>query len=109
MPNSFTARAFVHSPNSSKSTFARYAVAVLAVALGWAARAALTPLWGPTGIPFIFFYPAIVVTAWYGRRGPALLAIALSTLTADWFFIEPRNSLWLHHPSEAVALVALTH
>jgi PAS domain-containing protein len=76
------------------------------MALGWAARAALTPLWGPTGSAFIFFYPAIVVTAWYGRRGPALLAIALSTLTADWFFIEPRNSFWLHHPSEAVALVA---
>lgn len=106
MLNSFTARVFVHSPNSSKATFARYAVAVLAVALGWAARTALTPLWGPTAVPFIFFYPAIVGTAWYGRRGPALLAIALSTLTADWFFIEPRHSLWLHHPSEAVALFA---
>ncbi len=61
---------------------------------------------GPTAVPFIFFYPAIVVTAWYGRRSPALLAIALSALTADWFFIEPRHSFRLDQPSEAVALVA---
>lgn len=61
---------------------------------------------GPTAVPFIFFYPAIVVTAWYGRRSPALLAIASSALTADWFFIEPRHSFRLDQPSEAVALVA---
>jgi PAS domain S-box-containing protein len=78
----------------------------VAVVLAWAARAALTPLWGPTAVPFIFFYPATVLTAWYGRRRPALLAIALSALTADWFFIEPRHSFRLDQPSEAVALVA---
>jgi PAS domain S-box-containing protein len=87
-----------------RSWFVRYALAVLLVSLAWAARAALTPLWGPTAVPFIFFYPAIVIAGWYGRRGPALLAIALSTLTANWFFIEPRHSFALHHPSEAVAL-----
>jgi PAS domain S-box-containing protein len=91
---------------SGKPIFERYAVAVVAVVLGWAARAALTPLWGPTEVPFIFFYPAIVLTAWYGRRNPALLAIVLSSLTADWFFIEPRHTLLFHNRGEAVALGA---
>jgi PAS domain S-box-containing protein len=89
-----------------ESTFARYAVAVVAVFLAWSARTALTPLWGPTTPPFIFFYPAIVIAAWYGRRGPALLAVALSTLVADWFFIEPLHSFALAHLSEVVALTA---
>ena len=107
MPDPSATSTFVDSPNPiGKSTFARYAVAVATVVLAWAARAALTPLWGPTGVPFIFFYPAIVVTAWYGRRGPALLAIVLSTLTANWFFVEPRHSFWLSRPSEVVALAA---
>ena len=107
MPDPSATSTFVRSPNSiGKSTFARYGVAVVAVVLAWAARAALTQLWGPTAVPFIFFYPAIVVTAWYGRRSPALLAIALSALIADWFFIEPRYSFRLDQPSEAVALVA---
>ena len=107
MPNSSATSTFVHSANPiGKSTSARYAVAVVAVILAWAARTALTPVLGPTAVAFSFFYPAIVLTAWYGRRGPALLAIALSTLTADWFFIEPRNSLRLNGFSDVVALTA---
>src|SRR2546423_3274463 len=74
-----------HFPNSvGRSAFVRYGIAVGAVVLAWAARAALTPLWGPTELPFIVFYPAVVLAAWYGRRGPALLAIVLTTLAADW-------------------------
>ena len=96
-----------HSTKSfSKSRLATYSVAVALVFLAWASRTALTALWGPTAVPFIFFYPAIVITAWYGRRGPALLAIALSALAANWFFIEPRHSFSFSHTSEAVALIA---
>jgi PAS domain S-box-containing protein len=100
-------------PNSSaflnrigQSSFARYIVAIGGVVFAWGAREALTPLWGPTALPFIFFYPAIALTAWYGRRGPATLTIILSTLAADWFFIEPRHTLYLHHWSEFIALIA---
>jgi len=89
-----------------RSSLARYALALLAVILAWAAREAFVPLWGPTALPFIFFYPAIVLTAWYGRKGPALFAIALSTLAADWFFIEPRYTFWPRHSDEIVAIFA---
>jgi hypothetical protein len=68
-----------------RSAFARYAVASGVAVFAWAAREALTPLWGRTELPFIFFFPAIVFAAWYGRRGPALLAIVLSTLLAGGF------------------------
>src|SRR3954470_15576926 len=95
-----------YSQSVGRSPFVRYAFAVLVVVAGWAARDALTPLWGPTAVPFIFFYPAVVLAVWHGRRGPAILALVLSTLTADWFFIEPFHSLRLHHPSETVAIIA---
>jgi K+-sensing histidine kinase KdpD len=82
----------------------RYGVAVAAVVLAWAAREAFTPLWGPTYLPFVFFYPAVVLAAWFGRARPALLAIGLSALTANWSFIEPRYS-FLPVDSGAVAAV----
>jgi K+-sensing histidine kinase KdpD len=68
-----------------RSAFARYAVAIGVAVFAWAMREGLTPLWGRTELPFIFFFPAIVFAAWYGRRGPALLAIVLSTLLAGGF------------------------
>jgi len=32
------------------------------------------------------FYIAIIVSAWFGRMGPGLLAVALSTLVVDYYF-----------------------
>jgi K+-sensing histidine kinase KdpD len=91
---------------AGRSLLVRYGVAAGAVVLAVAGQAAFTPLWGPTFLPFVFFYPAIVFAAWYGRFGPALLSIVLSALAADWFFMETQYSLALRHPSEVVALVS---
>lgn len=89
-----------------RSRLARYAMAAGAVALAWAVREAFSPLWGPTRLPFIFFFPAVALAAWFGRVGPGVLAIILSALTADWFFIEPRHSLVIGAPSEAAAMLS---
>jgi len=89
-----------------RSTRARYVVAVGGVILAGAARLSLTPLWGPTALPFIFFYPAIVVAAWYGRRGPALSALVLSTITAAWFFMEPGDGFLLQDPTKLIAIIS---
>jgi PAS domain S-box-containing protein len=91
---------------ASRPLLARYGVAAGAVMLAVAVRAAFSPLWGPTLLPFVFFYPAIVFAAWYGRFRPALLSIVLSALAADWFFMEPLYSLALRHPGEVMALVS---
>ena len=70
----------------------RYGTAVATVILAWAAREAFVPLWGQTALPFIFFFPAIAVTAWYCRLGPAVLAICLSSGTVAAFFTGLRYS-----------------
>jgi K+-sensing histidine kinase KdpD len=38
---------------------------------------------------FVLFFLAVIVTAWIGGRGPALLATVLALLGVDYFFIAP--------------------
>jgi K+-sensing histidine kinase KdpD len=43
--------------------------------------------------PFLAFYTAVALTAWYGGLGPALAATALSVLAADYYFVPPTGVL----------------
>jgi PAS domain S-box-containing protein len=88
----------------TRPAWARYAVAIGTVVLAWIGREALTPGIGPTALPFIFFFPAVVVAAWFGGLGPGILAIGLSALTANWFFIEPFRKLTISSIYDALSL-----
>src|SRR4030095_8344561 len=35
------------------------------------------------------FYAAILISAWFGGRGPGLLAVFFATVAVDYYFIEP--------------------
>ncbi len=81
----------------SESAPARYSLAVAAAA---AATAVMFALYAFPGIergsvPFIFYFVAVIVVALYGGRGPVLLAIALSAVAANFFFLGAPNSLSL--------------
>ena len=39
------------------------------------------------------FYAAIVISAWFGGRGPGLLAVVLATVAVDYYFTPPLYSL----------------
>ena len=41
------------------------------------------------------FYGAIVISAWFGGRGPGLLAVVLSELAIDYYLVPPFYSLGL--------------
>ncbi|MFT4252608.1 MAG: DUF4118 domain-containing protein [Caulobacter sp.] len=69
----------------------RYALAIAAAATAFAVRLALNS-WFPPGFPYLTFFPAIVLTAYFAGRGPAILCAALSGLAAWYFFIPPYNS-----------------
>ena len=56
--------------------------------LGWIAREALTPALGPTALPFVSFFPAIALAAWFGGLGPGVLAVVLAALAAAVFFVD---------------------
>jgi PAS domain S-box-containing protein len=68
----------------------RYGLAILAVAAAVGLRIAIAPLM--EGSVFLVFFPAVVVTAWYGGLGPAVTASLLSVIAADYFFLPPGYS-----------------
>ncbi|MCD6051773.1 MAG: multi-sensor signal transduction histidine kinase [Verrucomicrobia bacterium] len=76
-----------------RSRLLRFGVAGLSVAVAWALRHALTPLIGPTELPFITFFLAIVVAAGFGGLRPALIAIFLAIVLARWSFFVPIHEL----------------
>ncbi len=76
-----------------RSRLLRFGVAGLSVVVAWALRHALTPLIGPTDLPFITFFLAIVVVAGFGGLRPALIAIFLAMVLARWSFFLPMHEL----------------
>jgi signal transduction histidine kinase len=80
----------------------RYAIAIIATAVG----VALTGLFAPylTRVIFILCWPAVVASAWYGGFGPALLASLLSVLAVDYFLLPPVGVLQPLSPTDALPL-----
>src|SRR5713101_3658343 len=64
----------------------RYGLSILSVAIS---TAATTPL-ESFGVRTSLFFPAILLSTWFGGTGPGLLAVLLSTLSINFFLLEPR-------------------
>lgn len=59
----------------------RYGFALIVSVAAIVLREAMNPVIG-TGLPFLFAFPAIMLSAWYGRLGPGLVATLASALGA---------------------------
>lgn len=68
----------------------RYGAAPLAVILALAVRALLTPVLHDDAI-FLYFIPAVLVSAAIGGLGPGLLATALSIIITYFFVSDPAD------------------
>ena len=86
-----------------QSAAARYGLAVFATVAGLVTRLAVEN-WIPPGFPYVTFFPAVVVTAYFAGLRPAILCGVLSGLAAWWFFIPPVHSFQLSAPT-IVALI----
>jgi len=83
-PRNFTIDPAAFQGNS----LSHYAVTVLAFACSLLARLALATLLG-TSVPYLTFFPCIVLSAWYGGLGPGLLATGLSAAAATDLVLVP--------------------
>src|ERR1700733_7738311 len=72
----------------------RYGLAVTSVALGTLAAFALER-YQFRGVEYPLFLLAIAMTVWYAGVGPAVLAVALSSLSFNYFFTDPRFSFYV--------------
>jgi PAS domain S-box-containing protein len=66
----------------------RYGLAALLMAATLALRFALQP-WLGQNVPYLQFFPAILVAAWYGGLGPGLATTVASVIAAMFLFLPP--------------------
>ena len=85
----------------------RYGLALAAVAVATGFRYAFDSIVG-TYAPYLPFVLALTVVSFFGGRGPGLFTSALSLLSVDWFFLEPRQLLAIKNPAESWAFGLFT-
>ncbi len=70
----------------AEPTWRHYGLAIISVALAWGLTFAAPAL---HQLPTSLFFAAVMLTAFYGRLGPGLLATALSALVLQYSFMPP--------------------
>ncbi len=86
---------------------AGYGLAVAAAAVALAARLGVDSVF-PPGTPFLFFFPAVIATAFIAGRGPAIVTAMLSLLAAWYVLIPPYHSFELTDAAAALPLFGFT-
>ncbi len=81
----------------------RYGLAIVATLIAFAATYALRSTW-PAPV-FLFFIAAIALSAWYGGRGPSVVATGLSAGLSKYTFKEPIGSLRVSRLEDLVPFV----
>jgi len=76
-------------PRGKPGTVLVYGITVAAVSAAALGRLLIEPVVG-SNVPFITLFPAVVVAAWIGGFGPALLATVLGFLFSLFYFTPPR-------------------
>jgi two-component system sensor kinase FixL len=79
-----------------------YLTAIGLVTASLVLRAILSDYFGPH-VPYLQFFPAILVASWYGGFGPGLFATVLSALAALQLFLPP-DGLAIESTDDAVPL-----
>jgi PAS domain S-box-containing protein len=80
-----------------------YSLAILTFGLAFLLRVGVDP-WLGKSVPFILFFPAIMVAARYGGFGPGMLVTALSAGTTLVRYLEPSGDLTVTQPSDVLSL-----
>jgi len=91
-------------PNAARTLALRYGCSAVSIALATWGRLLLDPVLG-NHFPYATLFFAVLFTAWYGGFGPALAAVALGALIADYFLLPPRGSFALASPEQYVGMV----
>jgi len=81
-----------------------YVVSLAAVAAAVVIRLVLDPLLNDS-VLFFTVYFAVAFAAWFGGRGPALLALVAGAVTGVFFLLPPRYSFAVDQSEQKVRLV----
>jgi PAS domain S-box-containing protein len=84
---------FAPAARRMASTVMRYGLAMFCVVAALLVTELLQ--YFTDGPPWFVFLAAVMISSWAGGLGPGLLAVLLSTLAVDYFFVPPLHSLSL--------------
>ena len=82
-----------------------YLIALLAVCAALGLRAGFDP-WLGARVPYITLFGAVIVAAWFGGAGPAMLAALAAWIAAQLLFIEPRGQFHWHGIESVLEVLA---
>ncbi len=86
------------------SPLQRYGLGATAALVAAVIRLTLDPVLA-LKVPFISFYPAVMLAAWLGGAPAGLACAAVSGLVADLLWLPPRGSLAVKEPGDLAALL----
>src|SRR5213078_1196461 len=81
------------------SLLRRFGLAALLTALAVVASILLAPYWPPRHL-LLPFYPAVMLSAWFGGFGPGVLTTVLSALAIDYFWLPPTPGFGMREPGD---------
>jgi signal transduction histidine kinase len=94
----------LRSAAGQRTRAVRYLLAIGVVVAVTALRIPLAPLLG-TSVPFILYFPAVVIAGWYGGFGPGFVATLLSGYCAKTWFFEPYGTFVIENWGSAFRLL----
>ena len=80
----------------------RFSLAIALVGTALAVTLLLQSVVSTAG--FLFFYIAVVASAWFGGYWPGWLAVALSAVTVEYFFMAPIRSFGVNRESVPILI-----
>ncbi len=92
----------------SNSWLVRYLIALFFFAVALWARFALENVLPPKGFPFLTFFPAVMLSAYFVGLWPGVMVSLLSIFSAWFFFIEPSGNLLQTSQPDQIALAFFT-
>lgn len=91
------------APRLLGRSYLRYLFAVAIVVAVTFLRIPLAPLLG-NSVPFILYFPAVMIAGWLGGFGPGLVATLLGGYLAKSWFFEPRGTFTIQDWGSAFRL-----
>jgi PAS domain S-box-containing protein len=94
---------YVNVPALRPGTPGSIALALVSVAVALALRLVVDPY--VIAVPFLTFWPAVIITAVISGVGAGLLCVVLSAAAASFFVIRPHLSFYIEHRADVADLL----
>jgi two-component sensor histidine kinase len=89
---------YINVPALRQGTVGGYAVALVSVGVAIVLRLAVDAY--VVGVPFVTFWPAVIITALISGAGAGLFCVVLSAAAAAFFAIDPRLSFYIENRAD---------